>query len=169
MKNICNPFFSLFKRLFTNTNEKTNFWGYALIYLIWLTLNVWILIGSNKLTAMDNRLDYFYPFSTYHYCSYLWEYDLSEFIVYSFLLPIGLLLIQKIIVSRYKDNAQRRGKTVFRIFIVYCFVFAIVSLLDCYEIIVLYAAIFKVAINIYIAYYMVNLIFDLFSDYRTKK
>lgn len=99
---------SNFNGLFASFAKQKKMW---LIYLIWVLINYLMYLLGNIEHASTFPEDVFFPFPKKVLCykDYNWfdidSYDFSEFIVYSFILPLVICLL-----FLYKDKIKKLFK-----------------------------------------------------------
>ena len=72
-------------------------------YLIWVAVNLVILLVFGSIEIGDGYFDGLYPFSNGFEC--IWEYDISEFLVYT-IIPLLIILA----IKNLKGNNSTKNK-----------------------------------------------------------
>lgn len=100
------------------------------IYLIWVILNIVLFQKSFESDGMGSQDKYFFPFNYRCSSTCLWAYNISEFVLYTIILPFVIIGMYKYALSMDDRKIKNRYARIIWIIIIYCFVFAIVAMFD---------------------------------------
>ena len=136
----------------------------ALLYSAWVILNAQLLHLSSPSKEFGSPYWYFFPFNHGISDTCLWGYDVTEFILYTVLLPVLVVFIFKYVLPNYKGPAPKRRLLIGIVWgaIVYCFALAIAATFDDSDLIGLFFAIIKGLAICLFAYYATHLVIDYF-------
>ena len=121
----------------------------ALLYSAWVILNAQLLHLSSPSKEFGSPYWYFFPFNHGISDTCLWGYDVSEFILYTVLLPVLVVFIFKYVLPNYKGPAPKRR-------------LLIAAMFDDSDLIGLFFAIIKGLAICLFAYYATHLVINYF-------
>lgn len=136
---------------------------------LWIALNILLFIIGFRSSNLENTFKYFYPFNYNVREDSLWAYDISELLVYTFILPIVTYHILKFTFYNVNGKSRKRIMCYVWTFIAYCLGFAIVSIINDSEINKSYLILSKAIIMFYFAYYIGGVLYDCISEFVKKK
>ena len=132
-------------------NKAVKIYSISLLCL-WEMLNLYLLVISKGCVELADKILYIYPFHLNHQASCLWAYDISEFILYAIALPLIAIVFYVYVLMNFADKAKKKILMYFKLFLLCCLGFAIISLFDNSDIIEFYFACFKAIFNFIVAY-----------------
>lgn len=83
----------------------------------------------------------------------LWSYDVSEFVVFTLVLPAVIIMLFYYISCEFTDKIRRKAENFVLSFVIYCIGFEIVSLFDDYSWTFFYLCVLIAAIQFLLAFY----------------
>jgi len=150
-------------RLFLKMTGTQNRWRYKnlgfLLLGVWMIINILLYIKSSQLAGPDDSHKFFYPFNYRYSESCLWAYDMFEFLIYTFLLPVGVFFMIRYALLCHEGKMRKRLIIYTCVFIALCFSFAAAAFTDNSAVIELLFSAVKGGVGFLIVYYFARYVF----------
>ena len=126
---------------------------------VWTIINILLYIKSSKLAGPGNSYKFFFPFNYRYSENCLWAYDMFEFVAYTILLPIGIILMIRYALLYHEGKQRNRLVRYICLFIAVCFSFAAAAFTDNSAVIELLFSAVKGGVGFLISYYFARYVF----------
>lgn len=136
----------------------------GIVWLAWIALNAMVLYLSSSILA-DNKFSTFFPVN-YMDAPGLWSYDVSEFVVYGFVVPLFLYVNVKYYHKHSKAKYVKAYDIALSVFVAFSFVLVVNALWGDDEVAKGVYVILRGCFNVWLGVTFADAIFDLFKIFK---